>query len=1022
MKTRSIKKDVAIIGMAGKFPKSENLKEFWKNLTSGNSLTRFYSDSELENIGIDKELIKNPNYIKSSLYVDSPETFDYSFFGYTKEEATLMDPQIRMMHELAWNVFEDAGYTIMNYPNKIGCFLTASDNLNWRTHVALAKSTNVNPYFINQISDRISISRLISYKLNLKGPSYFIDTACSSSLSAIHVACRSIWLKECTMAIAGGVRISSTTDIGYIHEEGMIYSKDGHCKAFDSDSSGTIMGEGAGLVVLKSLEDALNDRDHIYAVIRSSAVNNDGNRKVGYTAPSVIGQIECVKTALKIGEVLPEEVSFIEAHGTGTKLGDPIEIEALNNAFNFNTTHQCAVGSVKTNIGHLDSAAGVAGLIKAALSLKNKMIPPSLHFKQPNPEVDFKSGPFYVNSQLVSWDLNKPLIAGVSSLAIGGTNVHVILEEPPVLQKNQLAKSYQMLTLSAKTNASCLRFSQQLKSFLNDNSEVDLADLSYTLKTGRVHEKYRNFIVVNNVQDAIEKLDDLNNSKQIVDEFANKIVFMFTGQGSQYFGMAKDIYSEFPYFKSIMDEGFEILNKETGTDFKSILGYNNNDKSELINDTKFTQPILFLVEYAYSKLLIKLGIKPDFMIGHSLGEYVAACLAEVFTLEDGLKLISLRATLMSKLKKGIMLNVELPYSELSQLISNQISIAAINTESSCVISGSIDEMNALEELLLEKDINFIELKTSHAFHSPMMDPVLEEYEAELKKVKLLEPIFPFISSTTGKPITNFEATSPAYWTRHLRDTVNFCEGMDYLLNKGYSTFIEIGAAKTLLSFLRQNKNYQTGLFLSAVLRHPKETKNDCFYLLETLGKLWNNGVHIDWIEYYQGELRNKISAPVYSFEKTNLPARVNPIQQLINSQGNYKNNGWNNSSYIEDTLNQRFEEDQTPYLLDDRPEITSHYSEPESSTEIALSEIWKSFLGYERIGVNDDFFELGGDSLKGITMLKRVHKVFNIEIGIGDFFDMPTLRLLSKEIDLATEISGLKKSFDPSETINRIKL
>ena len=887
MSTRSIKKDIAIIGMAGKFPQCDNILALWENLIGGNELIRFYSDLELEKLGVNPNLIKNKKYVKSAAFLEDSGSFDYSFFGYTREEAMLMDPQIRILHEQAWLSLEDAGYNSFNYSSKIGCYFTAEDNLAWRVHAKfLENSGKVNPFFLAKISDRNMISTMISYSLNLKGPSYFVDTACSSSLVALHIACRSLLMKECSIALAGGVGISSTTDIGYIYDEGMIYSKDGHCKAFDSDSSGTIGGEGVGVVVLKRLEDALNDRDHIYCVIRSSSANNDGNRKVGYTAPSVIGQYECIRSAHLIADVDPRSISYIEAHGTGTKLGDPVELEALNKAFNYDTTHQCGIGSIKTNIGHLGAAAGVAGLIKTALALDNKFIPPSLHFKTPNPEINFKSGPFYVNSELKKWESETTRLAGVSSLGIGGTNVHVILEEPPIQSKGSFPKTYQCILYSAKTKSSLEKYQEKLREFFEKNKKLDLSDLSYTLKTGRNNYKYRNFFICKDNIGAVNQLDRINFQEPFHAKEKRSIVFMFAGQGSQYYKMGKEIYRQYPYFKAIMDSGFEILKAETGVDYQNIIGYNSDSKeteNELINDLGYSIPLLFLVEYAFARLLLKFGIKPSNMIGHSFGEYVAACLSEVFSFENGLKIIVKRAHLMNEIERGSMLSVDLSADKIREFIFPDISIAAINTENSCVVSGNIKSIDNFSDILLSKKINFIKIKTSHAGHSQMMDSIMNSFEIELNKINFSEPKLPFLSCITGEPIKNQDAVSPKYWVNHLRHTVRFSKGLDFLLKEGNDIFIEIGSSKTLTSFLRQNINFNPGVVLTAVLKHPKDIEDDTSYLLNSLGTLWGNGVKINWNEYYEGEYRNRISAPTYSFDRIIFPSKVNPMQRFIES-------------------------------------------------------------------------------------------------------------------------------------------
>jgi phthiocerol/phenolphthiocerol synthesis type-I polyketide synthase E len=430
MKQVDRKKDIAIIGMSGRFPQSEDLQEFWNNLVAGKELVYHYTQEELRALGVEEKRVRDPNYIRSSSQISHAENFDYSFFGYTKGEAELMDPQIRLMHQQVWWALEDAACIPDEYTGKIGVYLSASDNLNWRAHAMMHPNNEVGPFMSRRFADKSFISTMVAYNLNLRGPSFYTDTACSSSLTAVHFACRSLLMKECSIALAGGATLITSMDKGYWYEEGMIASKDGHCRAFDKDATGTLFGEGLGVVVLKRLEEAIQDRDHIYAVIRSTAVNNDGKRKVGYTAPSVNGQAECITLAHKVAGIEPGSVSYIEAHGTGTKIGDAIEIEALNKAFNYDTQHRCAIGTVKSNLGHLDAVAGVAGLIKTALSLKNRMLPPSINFNTPHPDISFGAGPFYVNNELKPWErkAGQELRAGVSSFGIGGTNAHAILE------------------------------------------------------------------------------------------------------------------------------------------------------------------------------------------------------------------------------------------------------------------------------------------------------------------------------------------------------------------------------------------------------------------------------------------------------------------------------------------------------------------------------------------------------------------------------------------------------------------
>jgi phthiocerol/phenolphthiocerol synthesis type-I polyketide synthase E len=879
---RSLKKDIAIVGLSGKFPQSDTMSEFWKHLTEGQELVLFHTDEELRQSGVSEELIMSEDYVKTSSRINDAGCFDYSFFGYTKEDAEFMEPQIRILHEQVWHSLENAGYNPSEIQTKVGCYFSAGDDINWRAHILLSDHPEGNSYLTGSVSKVSSISTLISYSLNLRGPSCYVDTACSSSLVAVHMACRSLLLKECGLALAGGVNVRSGTDLGYLHEKGMIYSKDGHCKAFDADSSGTFGGEGAGVIVLKRLEEAIADRDYIYAVIRSTSVNNDGKQKVGYTAPSVQGQFECIKTAQQIAGVSSESISYIEAHGTGTRLGDSVEIEALNKAFDYNTGHSCAIGSVKTNIGHLDAAAGIAGLLKATMAVKNRMIPASLHFESPNPEIDFKSGPFYVNKALMKWETDKPFIVGISSLGIGGTNAHIILGEAPAAEPGSPPNPYQLLLYSARTPSALEQYNPKLKEFLKTESDSGLADLAYTLKMGRNAFKYRKFIVCQTPEEAIVKMEKAGRIHALPVKEKRKVVFLFAGHGSQYFAMGKQIYLQYPYFRDIMDKGFEILKSATGDDYRTIIGYDEGGKEEnvLINDTRLASPLVFLVEYAFARLLMHWGVEPDNMIGYSLGEYVAACISEVFSFEDCLNLVVKRAVLINSVKGGSMLSIGMSAQAAGELMTSDLSIAGINAAEACVVSGRSESIDALAGLLESKEISFSRIKTSHAFHSQMMDNILPLYEKEVEKTKRSAPKYAYLSCMTGEPITIEEVNSVKYWSRHLREPVNLEKGLATLLEDKDNEYVEIGPAKTVSNYLKQNRMAGPQPEVIYVLRHPKEATDDRLCLLNALGGLWAQGVDIIWKNYYEGEKRNRIPAPTYAFDKTIFTSRVDPVRQF----------------------------------------------------------------------------------------------------------------------------------------------
>lgn len=876
--------EIAIIGMSGQFPGSGDHRRFWDNLRNGRELLTTFTDEELLESGVGENEFRDPSYIRTMGVIEGKDLFDNSFFEYSPEEAALMDPQMRLYHEHCWKALEDAGYTSLIPRQKIGMFAGAGRNDTWKVYVhGRMDNAAVDPFYLGMISSPNFMSTLVSYKLNLRGPSFYMDTACSTSLAAVHLACRNLLTRECAIALAGGVSIPSAKRKGQYHQEGMIFSTDGHCRAFDAESTGTAAGEGVGVVVLKRLADAIKDRDNIYAIIRATASNNDGNSKVGYTAPGVKGQAECIKMAHKIAGIDPRTISYVETHGTGTKLGDPVEIRGLNEAFGTGGEDKfCAIGSVKTNIGHLDVAAGVAGLIKTALALKHREIPASLHFKNPNPEVDFGGGPFYVNTDLKEWKQNgnTPLRAGVSSLGIGGTNVHAVLEEAPKTEEGDAGRRYKLLTLSARTKASLSRYAASLKQFLKEEPSINLADMAYTLQAGRKHFNFRRPLLYENREDLLRQLEAEDAQLTSARDRSGSTVFLFSGAGSQYEGMGRGLYETEPLFREQMDAGFALLEEHTGIDYKEIF-YPAVAGEAQINRMLHTQPAIFLFGYSLARLVMSWGVSPRYMIGHSIGEYVAATLAGVFSFEEALKLVVRRGQLMDTLPPGGMLSVPISEVEALRFINPEISLAAINSTDQVVFSGEAAAMDALARKLDAMDITSVRLYASQAGHSHMIDAIMDEYRKDLEAVAMKAPSIAFISNLTGHFIKAEEAVSVDYWLRHMRQTVQFAGGLKTLVAlPGEKLFIEIGGGHSLTSLLsRQDMRLkETSVNL---VRHPKEEEDDNQYMTGRLGKLWALGVEIDWNAYYANEKRRRVSLPVYSFEPTSFPAEVNPFADML---------------------------------------------------------------------------------------------------------------------------------------------
>ena len=878
--------EIAIIGISGRFPGADHVDAYWENLKSGVESIQTLDEKELVDEGEETSLLDDPSYVRANAYLSNKEYFDASFFGYTPDEARLMDPQMRILHECVWHAIEDAGYDVSTYKQKIGLFTGASSNLNWQNFARLENRQKlVDDFSIRFLSDINFSNSRIAYRMNLRGPVVSINTACSTSLVTVHQACNSLILGECSMAVAGGITITNYAKKGYLHQEGMILSQDGKCRAFDKNASGTVGSEGVGIVVLKRLKRAIKDNDHIYAIIKGSGINNDGKQKVGYTAPSVYGQAEVIMMARKMAKVPPESISYVEAHGTGTKLGDPVEVEGLNRAFGNSAKKYCALGSVKTNMGHLDSAAGIAGLIKAVLSLKNRQIPPSLNFQEPNSNIDFSNSPFYINTQLKDWtNSDYPLRAGVSSFGIGGTNAHVVLEEAPQPSPTSKSRNYQLLLFSAKSKAALEANINEFGHFIKQNDGLNLPDISYTLQVGRESFAFRKFMVCSDKQELLSELSTNNNlHKASLHKESALVIFMFSGQGSQYVNMCYDLYKEEPKFRRELDKCFHIIAQITGKDFKKIIFSPDglNGKNEL-NQTHFTQPALFAIEYALAQLLIFWGIKPHKVIGHSVGEFVAACISEVFTVEDALRLIIKRGQMMQSLETGSMLSISVSEGDIASILKDhdKISLAAVNSPELCVVSGSHEEIDAFQKVLDHRGLKNKKIHTSHAFHSHMMDEMLEDFGQEVKKVRIHPPKIPIISNLTGREISYEEISDSQYWVNHLRKTVRFADGISYLLTNEHAVFLEIGPGKALSSFVLSHHEKSKTHVVRNTVRHPKERENDVKYLLSSLGKLWQNGIELNWEQFYVDEKRARVSLPTYSFEKRAYPVLVDSFQMI----------------------------------------------------------------------------------------------------------------------------------------------
>ncbi|HLN65001.1 MAG TPA: beta-ketoacyl synthase N-terminal-like domain-containing protein, partial [Symbiobacteriaceae bacterium] len=917
-----------------------------------------------------------PGYIRAGGLLDGFDRFDAGFFGYGPREAATMDPQQRLFLEVAWEALERAGYDPKQYGGRVGVFAGAGMNSYWLNHLApnqaLLESVGAFPIMIS--NDKDFVATRVAYKLGLKGPALTVQTACSTSLAATALAVQSLQSGQCDMALAGGVSLQHLGTVGYQYEPGSILSPDGHCRAFDANAQGTVPGSGLGVVVLKRLEDALEEGDQVWAVIRGIAMNNDGDEKIGYTGPSVDGQAEVIAEAMELAGVEPDAIGYVEAHGTGTALGDPIEIAALTRAYRAlgaTATGRTAIGSAKTNLGHLDIAAGVTGLIKTALSLHHGEVVPSLHFTAPNPKLELESSPFYVAAQRQPWPGGAaPRRAAVSAFGIGGTNVHAVLEEAPALPASGPGRPAQLLLLSARTPSALDRATEHLTAWLQANPTANLADVAYTLQVGRRPFAFRRAVVAATPAEAAQALTSRPATQQ-VEPGDRSVAFLFPGQGAQYPGMGRELYETEPAYRDAVDRCAALLQPHLGLDLRSVLYPAPADEAgaaERLKQTDLAQPALFVTEYALACLLAEWGITPAAMIGHSLGEYVAACLAGVFSLEDALWLVAQRGRAMQAMEGGAMLAVTLPEAEVRALLTGNLELAAVNAPSLCVVAGPEAEIAALAA-----KVDGRRLHTSHAFHTAAMAPAAERLHHAARRVKLNPPAIPFISNLTGTWIRPEEATDPDYWTRHLRATVRFSDGLGALLAQPGRVLLEVGPGQTLTTFARQSP--AKAVAAVTTMRHPQDASSDTACLLQGAARLWLAGLPLDGARLYQRQQRRRLLLPTYPFERQrywiDAPARTGGGTAL----------------------------DEADFAVEAaRPELAGAYEAPRSEAEEAICAIFARHLGLARVGIHDDFFELGGHSLLAIRVLADVRERLGVELPARSLYEMPTVAGLAEAL------------------------
>ena len=1023
---------IAIIGVAARLPGAKSAAEFWENQKNGVEAISHFREDELD-VPDAATLSKRPDYVRARSVLPDAEMFDAGFFGIYPREAELMDPQHRVFLECCWEAFEDAGYDPEEIRGAVAVFAGCSTSTYFISRLCS------NPQFVRDYTSCYQVGNYpamtgnaldflatrVSYKLNLRGPAFSMVAGCATSLLAVCQACQALLTYQTDMALAGGVSITFPQKRGYLYQEGGMVSSDGHCRTFDADASGTVFGSGSAVVMLKRLEEAVKDGDQIYAVIRGYGMNNDGSAKVGYTAPSVDGQSKAIVLAQELAGIDPRTIGYVEAHGTATTLGDPIELAALARAFEAKTRDKkfCAVGTVKTNLGHLDVASGVTGLIHAAFCVRDGRLTPTLHFKKPNPKFDLENSPFFVNTALRNWQADAaPRRAGVSAFGVGGTNAHVVIEQAPNRVSPEATRRTQVLTISARSEAALAAAAKRLAARLREQPETNLADVAYTLQTGRRKFDHRGIVAASSAADAAAALHSGDGTRVISRKSRNadsKVCFLFPGQGSQQPNMGRELYETEKVFREEIDRCAKLLEPRLGLDLRKLLYPAEAITDELrdkVTQTILAQPAIFTVEYALAKLWMSWGVQPDFMIGHSVGEFVAACLAGVFSLADGLRLIAARGRLMQDLPQGAMLSVRLSEAEARKWLTKDLSLAAVNGPTLCVISGPTEKVAELEKQLTAKDVVHRRLHTSHAFHSAMMDPILEPFTAEVKKATLSAPKLQYVSSVTGDWITAEQATSPEYWAKHFREAVQFSRGITQFREREDCILLEVGPGNVLATLARQHAPKAADQIVVSSLTDgtPNCTEGTAIHL--ALGSLWLSGFNPDW-KAYHGEGRIRVSLPTYPFERQRFwleeTADVTEAMPKVSTQPFSTMMTLNPMPAPAVPMVAAAPEE---IAMSKAPETPAPKTARKEKVRTMLAEIFQDLSGVDVLaaGGSTTFLEMGFDSLFLTQVTQALQSKFNLKVTFRQLLDsQSSLDTLAAYVDEKLP-AGLYEEAEPA--------
>jgi phthiocerol/phenolphthiocerol synthesis type-I polyketide synthase E len=1001
----------AILGMSGRFPGAGSLEEFWRNLGDGLETISILSDAELDAAGVASRRRLDARYVKAAALLEGVDLFDASFFNMSARDAQITDPQHRLFLECSWHALENAGYDPYRFHGEIGVFAGAARNSYFVRNISHNEMLReaLDDYQIVIGSDNDYLATRVAFKLDLRGPAVTVQTACSTSLVAVHMACQSLLNGECEIALAGGVSVRVPQKVGYIHKESGMYSPDGHTRPFDAHARGTVFGSGVGVIVLKPLRDALADGDPIRAVIRGSAVNNDGAAKSGFTAPSAPRQAAAISKALAAAGLAASEIDYIEAHGTGTQKGDPVEIAAIKLALGArrNLDQRCAIGSVKGNIGHADAASGVAGLIKTVLALEHEALPPTVNFLEASPTCNLDDGPFFVNTKLTPWRRgSRPRRAGVTSLGFGGTNAHVIVEEAPSRRKENPSRAWHLLMISAKTESALETSARNLSGFLRDNPSIDVASVASTLQYGRAEFAWRRIVLCQSPVDAVDAMKSEDSSRvasALFEAPASPVTFLFPGHGSHEVNMTRGLYETEPVVRRSIDECSELFQASFGVDLREIIfpTAERQEEADLCLQRAFyIQSTLFITSYALAMLWKSWGVQPESVLGYSIGEIVAGTVAGVISLPDAVRLTGERSRMMQQLPPGAMLAVALSEEDVRPVMGEELDIGAVNGPNHTTVAGPHEAMEDFKRRLEKQRVAYKTIVVPHGYHSRMMEPIIEPYRRVAASISFRAPETNFVSTLLGARATSQDLADPVYWAREARETIRFSPALEALARTERRIFLEVGPGQLLSKLARSHPAVSKKHLVLSSCQSSKQTISDDGFALWTLGRLWLAGQPINWAAVYGGERPSRVALPGYPFERQRYwiegkeEEKAGTPKKLVLKDWTIAPSEAANLSAVSRATHAR------------------QVLAPRNPLERQVADLWQQVLGTGGFDIRESFLELGGNSLLAVQLISRVRDLFEVNVPVGDFLRVPTVIAMAESIALAqaqaSEVPGLE--------------